>query len=113
MSVHKQQLLEVSEVGDGKVAGHDGLRGQSRHISFQSLLPVHQRGSPEGAPPFWVHSREGLKDPLSRAAPLGGFMDSDTPPSPLGNANPTRIQGGQVRRDQWSGLALHLLPLIQ
>ena len=29
VAMHKQQLLEVSEAGDGKVAGHDSLRGRA------------------------------------------------------------------------------------
>lgn len=44
VAVHEQQLLEVPEAGDGEVAGHDGLGGQSRHESFLPWLPRTLRG---------------------------------------------------------------------
>lgn len=42
VAMHKQQLLEVAEPGNGKVAGHDGLGGKNGDISFHtrpSLAP--------------------------------------------------------------------------
>lgn len=35
VAMHKQELLEVAEAGNGEVTGHDSLRGKSRGISFQ------------------------------------------------------------------------------
>lgn len=36
VAVHKQQLLEVAESGNGKVTGHDGLGGKYGNISFHT-----------------------------------------------------------------------------
>lgn len=45
VSVHEQQLLEVPEVGDGEVAGHDGLRDGT-----QMSVPFHGGQGTKGAP---------------------------------------------------------------
>lgn len=42
VAVHEQQLPEVAEPGNGKVAGHDGLGGKNGDVSFHtrpSLAP--------------------------------------------------------------------------
>lgn len=44
VAMHQQQLLEVSEAGDGEVAGHDGLRGQNRD-SASIIAASAPRGS--------------------------------------------------------------------
>lgn len=45
VAMHQQQLLEMSEAGDGKVTGHDGLRGQNRD-SASIIAARAPRGSP-------------------------------------------------------------------
>lgn len=46
VAVHKQQLLEVAEAGNGKVTGHDSLTGKSRDTGFQlTTIAAPQRSS--------------------------------------------------------------------
>lgn len=50
VAVHEQQLLEVPEVGDGEVAGHDSLWGQSRDISLHPGCQGTTEAPPRAGP---------------------------------------------------------------
>lgn len=104
VAVHEQQLLEVTEAGDGKVAGHDGLRGRTEtSASVPAPVPGCQ-GLPQGrSARGWVR-----KTLCHYAVTSGASVDSDSPSSPLENPNLMRLQQGQARRDQWSSWARFL-----
>lgn len=77
VAMHQQQLLEVSEVGDGEVAGHDGLWGRNRDSA--SIIAA---SAPRGSPRAGLCSR-ALASRLWKAfcphvVPLGGSFSLES-----------------------------------
>lgn len=63
VAMHKQQLLEVAESGNGKVTGHDSLGGKNGISVFTNNCHCPQRCSFEDSV-LWVCSIQDLNDPL-------------------------------------------------
>lgn len=77
VAMHQQQLLEVSEAGDGEVTGHDGLRGQNRDCA--SIIAA---SAPRGFPRPGLRSRciasRVCKVFCPHVVPLGGSFSLES-----------------------------------